>query len=223
MPDTIHLAIIDRHQLFREGVKLILESQETFQIVIENDCVQMMDEVISQSNIDVLLIEVDLLKQYQNKIQQMIEDNDIKVIVVANPKEEVYVPEAIKLGVHGFVLKEIDTNSFIEAIHLVLEGKNYIQPHVTGHLVKEYRQLVNLNSNKVAHRIGMYLPRLYSKREGEILQLLAVGKSNRQIAETLDISEKTVKNHVNNLFKKLQVADRTQAAVKAIKKGWVKL
>src|SRR5699024_1020960 len=82
---------------------------------------------------------------------------------------------------------------------------------------------VELDNNDMVEVIDEPPRKLYSKREGEILQLLVDGQSNRQIAKTLDISEKTVKNHVSSLFKKLQVNDRTQAAVMAIRNNWVSL
>src|SRR5699024_12701464 len=93
----------------------------------------------------------------------------------------------------------------------------------TDNLVKNYRQLAKLDNNDMVEVIDEPPRKLYSKREGEILQLLVDGQSNRQIAKTLDISEKTEKNHVSSLFKKIQVNDRTEEAVMAIRNNWVSL
>lgn len=223
MQEVVRLALIDRYQLFREGVKLILESHDTFQIIIENDHFARLNEAISLYGLDVLLIDMGLLSEHQNEIKQMIEVYDIKVIVFANKGEEAFVTEAIKLGVHGFLFKEMDKSSFIEAIHLVINGTAYIHPNATHNLLEDYRHLANLSQNEPIELMENHPHQLYSKREGEILQLLTDGQSNRKIAETLDISEKTVKNHVSSLFKKLQVNDRTQAVVMAIKNNWVEL
>ena len=223
MQEAIHIALIDRYQLFREGVKLILESHDLYQIVAEGEEFNILQEAMSQSSVDVLVIDVDILIQHKEEVKSFIEDQDIKVIVFANKGEEKYVTEAIKIGVHGFLLKEMDKSSFIEAIHLVLKGTSYIHASATDNLVKNYRQLAKLDNNDMVEVIDEPPRKLYSKREGEILQLLVDGLSNRQIAKTLDISEKTVKNHVSSLFKKLQVNDRTQAAVMAIRNNWVSL
>lgn len=223
MKEIVRLALIDRYQLFREGIKMILESYETFQIVIESEHFAMLEDARSLKSLDVLLIDVGLLSAHQDDIEQMIEEEGIKVIVFADKGEEVFVTDAIKLGVHGFLFKEMDKYSFIEAIHLVLSGTAYIHPNATHDLVEDYRHLANLNEHETINIQDQAPDRLYSKREGEILQLLTDGQSNRKIAETLEISEKTVKNHVSSLFKKLQVNDRTQAVVMAIKNNWVEL
>src|SRR5690625_4115961 len=223
MQEVIHIALIDRYQLFREGVKLILESHDLYQIVAEGEQFNIMQEAMSQSSVDVLVIDVNILIQHEEEVKCFIEDQDIKVIAFANRGEEKYVTKAIKIGVHGFLLKEMDKSSFIEAIHLVLKGTSYIHPNATDNLVKNYRQLAKLDNNDMVKVIDEPPRKLYSKREGEILQLLVDGQSNRKIAETLNISEKTVKNHVSSLFKKLQVNDRTQAAVMAIRNNWVSL
>ena len=223
MQEVIRIALIDRYQLFREGVKLILESDDLYQIVAEGEQFSIFQEAMSQSNVDVLLIDVDILNQHEEEVKHFIEDQDIKVIVFANNGEEAYVTKAIKIGVHGFLLKEMDKSSFIEAIQLVLNGTDYIHPNATHNLVEDYLQLVKLGNNDMTNVIEEVPHKLYSKREGEILQLLVDGQSNRKIAEILNISEKTVKNHVSSLFKKLQVNDRTKAAVMAIRNNWVSL
>lgn len=223
MQEVIRVALIDRYQLFREGVKLILESHDFYQIVVEGEQFKIVQDAVLRSGLDILLIDVDILIQHEDEVRSFIKDRGIKVIVFANKGEEEYVTEAIKLGVHGFLLKEMDKSSFIEAIHLVLNGAAYIHPNATHNLVDDYRQLVKLDGNGVTNIIEEPPHKLYSKREGEILQLLVDGQSNRKIAETLNISEKTVKNHVSSLFKKIQVNDRTQAAVMAIRNNWVAL
>lgn len=122
-------------------------------------------------------------------------------------------------------MKEIDTDSLLEAIKVVYDGGSYLHPKVTHNLVQEYRKLVEDRENKSGlERIEYRKPlHLLTRRECQVLQLLSEGQSNRKIAETLVISEKTVKNHVSNILQKMKVNDRTQAVVKAIKNGWVEV
>src|SRR5699024_2006538 len=123
----------------------------------------------------------------------------------------------------GYLLKEMDSNALVEAIRVVSEGGSYLHPKVTHNLVKEYRKLAEENENKENFVFFSKPLHLLTRRECEVLQLLAEGKSNRDVAESLEISEKTVKNHVSNILQKLNVKDRTQAVVRAIKNGWVKM
>src|SRR5699024_9167353 len=125
MQEVIRIALIDRYQLFREGVKLILESDDLYQIVAEGEQFSIFQEAMSKSNVDVLLIDVDILNQHEEEVKHFIEDQDIKVIVFANNGEEEYVTKAIKIGVHGFLLKEMDKTSFIESFLIVLNESAY--------------------------------------------------------------------------------------------------
>src|SRR5699024_4657924 len=130
--------------------------------------------------------------------------------------------EAIQAGVHGYIFKEMNMFSFVDAIKIVTTGESYYHPNVTSDLVNEYRSILQDNYKEKEEEVNRPL-HLYTKRECEVLQLLTDGQSNRTIAKTLNISEKTVKNHVSSLFKKMQVHDRTQAVVMAIRNNWVEL
>jgi two-component system response regulator DegU len=150
---------------------------------------------------------------------------DTRVIILSIHDDESYVTHALKTGAQGYLLKEMDSESLIEAIRVVKDGGSYLHPKVTHNLVQEYRRLAKENL-VVYGENGMEVQKplhILTKRECQILQLLADGKSNRLVAETLYISEKTVKNHVSNILQKMNVNDRTQAVVSAIRKGWVEV
>lgn len=126
--------------------------------------------------------------------------------------------ETIRLGVDGLILKNMDEDSFHLAIKQIIDGLTYIDAKLSTIFLKGYRDALNnqAESEKIIR------PRhLFTKRECEILQLLTDGLNNHDMAEKLKISEKTVKNHVSNLFKKMQVHSRTEAVVQAIKNNWV--
>jgi len=158
--------------------------------------------------------------------KQLLENHPgTKVIILSIHDDETYVSHALQSGAQGYLLKEIDTESLLEAIRVVYDGGSYLHPKVTHNLVQEYRKLVqNQHSKSSVHEIEYRKPlHLLTRRECQVLQLLSEGQSNRMIAETLVISEKTVKNHVSNILQKMEVNDRTQAVVMAIKNGWVEV
>lgn len=223
MQEIIHVALIERHQLVREGIKHILQTNPIIQMVADSDKYEAIEHVTPLYDIDMLLIDVHILMDYRSEVENMMEDYHTKVIVLANNGEESRVTEAVKLGVHGYLLKEMNAKSFVYAIETVIDGNAYIHPSATSDLVDDYRRLMYKETRDDIPDNFERPYHLYTKRECEILQLLTDGQSNKSIAKTLDISEKTVKNHVSSLFKKMQVHDRTQAVVTAIRNNWVQL
>jgi len=117
----------------------------------------------------------------------------------------------------------MDSDALIDAIKIVSEGGSYLHPKVTHNLVKEFQRLSKVQSGSIEDIEYRKPLHLLTRRECEVLQLLADGKSNRAISEHLFISEKTVKNHVSNILQKMNVNDRTQAVVMAIRNGWVEV
>lgn len=221
MKSIVNIVLIDYHQLFREGVKRVLQTESSFNVIASSDHFSVVTALLDSQSIDVLMIDVKVFMENKRKIKNDIlkENPKIKIIVLASEGEENFVTEAVRLGVHGYLLKEMDIYAFVDAIKAVYNGLSYIHPIITNTLIEDYRKL----SKGEVKPIIRQPTHLYTKRECEVLQLLADGQSNRKIAETLEISEKTVKNHVSSLFKKMKVNDRTQAVVTAIKNHWVSL
>jgi len=225
--NVITIALIDDHKLFREGVKRILSFEPTFKVVAEADDGLEADDIVKEHRPDIVLMDINMPKM--NGIEatkELLQNNpDAKIIILSIHEDESYVMHALQTGAQGYLLKEMDTESLMEAIQVVHEGGSYLHPKVTHNLVQEYRKLVqstnnNANMHEIEHRKPLHL---LTKRECQVLQLLSEGQSNRNIADTLIISEKTVKNHVSNILQKLNVNDRTQAVVKAIRNGWVEV
>ncbi|SFF67834.1 two component transcriptional regulator, LuxR family [Halobacillus alkaliphilus] len=223
---TTRIVLIDDHKLFREGVKRILDFETSFEVVAEGDdgssALQLIDEYMP----DVVLMDINMPSM--NGVEATAEitkrNPDLKVIILSIHDDENYVTHALKTGAQGYLLKEMDSDALIEAIKVVGEGGSYLHPKVTHNLVAEYRRLSE-NKGSSAYRTIEYRKPLHllTRRECEVLQLLADGNSNRGVAESLYISEKTVKNHVSNILQKMNVNDRTQAVVTAIKNGWVEV
>ncbi|WP_180271176.1 response regulator [Fredinandcohnia onubensis] len=224
------IVIIDDHQLFREGVKRILDFEPTFQVVAEGDDGEQALALIEQHKPDVVIMDINMPNLNGIEATKQLIDTypDTKVIILSIHDDESYVTHALKTGATGYLLKEMDADSLVEAVKVVAEGGSYLHPRVTHNLVKEFRRLAVASGQSVsAHsQVTMEVRRplhLLTRRECEVLQLLTDGRSNRGIGDDLYISEKTVKNHVSNILQKMNVNDRTQAVVVAIKNGWVEV
>lgn len=220
------IVIVDDHQLFREGVKRILDFEDSFDVVAEGDDGQDVIRLYNEYQPDVVLMDINMpQKNGVEATSELLEKYpDAKVIILSIHDDESYVSHALKSGALGYMLKEMDADEIVEAIKIVAAGGSYLHPKVTKNLVAEYRRLSERENKGSFHQTEIRRPfHLLTKRECEVLQLLTDGQSNRAIGETLYISEKTVKNHVSSILQKMNVNDRTQAVVTAIKNGWVEV
>ncbi|WP_026691435.1 response regulator [Alteribacter aurantiacus] len=227
--DNIKIIIIDDHQLFREGVKRILSMEKSFDIVAEGSDGDAALDLVRENQPDVVLMDINMPNVNGVEATKSLVESfpDVKVLILSIHDDETYVTHVLKTGADGYLLKEMDTDALIEAVKVVAEGGAYIHPKVTHNLINEYRRLANddkeeteIGFREVEYRRPLHL---LTRRECEVLQLMTDGKSNRAIGESLYISEKTVKNHVSNILQKMNMNDRTQAVVDAIKNGWVKV
>lgn len=224
---VIDIVLIDDHKLFREGVKRILEFEPAFNVVAEGGDGNIATKLVKEYNPEVVLMDINMpnMNGIQATANLVTHFPDTNVIILSIHDDESYVTHALKTGARGYLLKEMDSNSLIDAIKVVSEGGSYLHPKVTHNLVQEYRRLsresaLNPSSKGIEYSKPLHI---LTKRECQVLQLMAEGNSNRAISESLYISEKTVKNHVSNILQKMKVNDRTQAVVTAIRKGWVEV
>jgi two-component system response regulator DegU len=164
----------------------------------------------------VVIIDFDVIEkksiELTEKIKQKLPDANILALTFDTDQHRFY--RIIKAGALGYILKDSDLETFFNAIRAVAQGDAYIQPYLLSKLLTEFRQLAN-EKQLVSSEHGL------TQRELEIVGFIARGKSNKDIAEKLYISEKTVKNHVSNILKKMKLADRTQVAVYAHQKGLI--
>ncbi|GEK59109.1 DNA-binding response regulator [Marinococcus halophilus] len=231
--EKIKLLLIDDHQLFREGVKRILDMEENFEIVAEGSDGEEAFALVEDYHPDVVLMDINMPGvNGVEATKTLIERHpDLKVLILSIHDDESYVTHVLKTGASGYLLKEMDADALIEAVKVVGSGGAYIHPKVTQNLINEYRRLAHegddhgVDDTEIGYKEVEYRKPLHilTRRECEVLQLMTDGYSNRMIGESLYISEKTVKNHVSNILQKMNVNDRTQAVVESIKKGWVKV
>jgi two-component system response regulator DegU len=223
------IVLIDDHRLFREGVKRILEMVDEFDVVDEGDDGEEVERIVREHEPDVVLMDINMpgVNGVEATRRLMEVSPGTRVVILSIHDDETYVTHALKSGASGYLLKEMDADSLVEAVRVVSDGGAYIHPKVTYKLISEFRRLAggsNRNSHSNYREVEYRKPlHILTRRECEVLQLLADGKSNRGCGEVLYISEKTVKNHVSNILQKMGVDDRTQAVVQAIKNGWVRM
>ncbi|WNC14473.1 response regulator transcription factor [Brevibacillus brevis] len=228
----LRIVIVDDHQLFREGVKRILEMEEDFKVVGEGADGGEAATLAEEHKPDVMLMDINMpningVSAAENVISV---SPTTRVIMLSIHDDEGYVYRTLRSGASGYLLKEMGTSDLVDAVRVVASGGAYIHPKVTGKLIEEFRRLSEQEgaaersfSIDDSQTIDPKVIESLTRREREVLQLMAEGKSNRAIGEFLFISEKTVKNHVSSILQKLNVQDRTQAVVISIKNGWVKL
>lgn len=213
--NTIKVMIADDHILMREGIKQLLEFDGTIEVIAEaGDGVECLEKLKVVSP-DVLLLDINMPNKNGIDVLQNVRDKamDLKVLILTVHSEVEYLLKAVDIGVDGYLLKDSESSELKRAIAAVLNGESYIQPSL----------IPALNYRLVARDVDKEKIDSLTKRELEVLIQIANGMFNKEIATTLNISERTVKNHISNIFKKIEVADRTQAAVFAIRNDIIKL
>lgn len=212
--DAIKLVIADDHSMIREGLKQLLELEGQFKVIAEaSDGVECL-EILSKEAPDVLLLDINMPNK--NGLDVLKELNQsgnrkVKVLVLTVHNEVEYLIKAVELGVDGYVLKDSESSELKKAIMTILNGETYIQPDL----------IPMLNAKMISMENDYDKIESLTKRELDVLKNLAIGMYNKEIATKLEISERTVKNHVSNIFKKIGVSDRTQAAVFAIRNNLI--
>ena len=207
------VVIVDDHSMVREGLKQLLELNGDVEVIGEAcdgvECLMLLEKVLPQ----VLLLDINMPKMNGLEVLEKLKEENInvKVIILTVHNEIEFLLKAVEIGIDGYLLKESDSSELKKAISHVVRGETYIQPSMIPILNSKMLNMKN-DHDKLES---------LTKRELDVLKNLAVGMYNKEIATKLNISERTVKNHVSNIFKKIGVADRTQAAVFAIRNNLV--
>jgi DNA-binding NarL/FixJ family response regulator len=219
------IVIVDGHTLFRRGVRNILELEGDMEVVGEAGNGREALAVIQELTPDVVLMDLGLPAPNGIETTQRLKRElpHTGVIVLASNDDEDQLFDAIKAGAAAYVLKDIDPTDLIAIIRRVRSGeylindKVFSKPAVASRVLKEFRELAVYGNDAQP----IFAP--LSPREVEILDNIAQGMTNKQVAYALSISEQTVKNHMSSILRKLSVNDRTQAVVYAMRQGWIKI
>ena len=213
--EKIKILIVDDHQVVRQGLHTFLGLQNDMLVVGEAEDGLTAVELVRQLHPHVVLMDLVMprLDGISATRQAKLLDPDVKVIALTSFTEDDKVFPAIQAGACGYLLKDVSPENLIEAIRAAYHGEARLHPDIARKLMEQVA-----HQPRVAREIH---EESLTERERDVIQLVAQGCSNQEIAKALVISEKTVKTHVSNILSKLQLADRTQLAVYAIKKGLV--
>lgn len=214
---SIRVLLVDDQQLFREGLSTLLSIPDDITVIGEANNGQEAITAVAQNKPDVVLMDVRMPVMDGVAATREITQNypDSRVIMLTTFDDDEYVFEGLKAGAAGYLLKDVPSNKLLEAIRAAANGDSFLEPSVAAKVVAEFARMGKQPSASTEQDPNSQLVEPLSSRELEILQHLATGASNREIANALFIAEGTVKNHVTNILGKLGVRDRTQAALKA--------
>lgn len=208
--DKIEIIIADDHMMIREGLKQLLELDGTMKVIAEaNDGEECLNLLNKKIHPDILLLDINMPKKNGIEVLEYIKQNKIpvKVLILTVHNEVEYLLKAVDIGIDGYLLKDSSYDELKEAIDVVISGNTYIQPSL----------LPALNESMEDYALDKEKIECLTKRELDVLRLISEGCSNKKISDELTISERTVKNHISHIFRKIDVKDRTQAAVFAIR------
>lgn len=216
MRSMIRLLLCDDHAMFRQGLKSILETEEGFRVIGEAATGREAVRYALDTKPDVILMDIQMGElDGVAATKTILEENpQARVIILTMYRQDRYVFEAIKAGARGYLLKDADANDLIEAIRRVAEGETLLNAEMAASILDEFKKVKEELPVHPEHPISEL-----TERESMILRLLAQGDSNQEIAEAMGVSEKTVRNRLSEIFSKLRLNNRTQAALYALREG----
>lgn len=212
---AVNILLADDHRMVREGLKQLLETDSEINVVAEAGDGYECLNLTNKTKPDIVLLDINMPNMDGIQVLNIMKQQKMlfKVIVLTIHNEIEYLVKALEIGCDGFILKDSDFDTLKKAIFSVYSGETYIEPSL----------MPLLNSSLAERDVLKEKVSDLTRREMEVLKMIASGAFNKEIALTLNISERTVKNHVSNIFKKIGVSDRTQAAVFAIKNNIISI
>ncbi|KAB8141535.1 response regulator transcription factor [Chloroflexia bacterium SDU3-3] len=226
MADTISVLIIDDHPLFRQGIRWSLEEAGDMRVVGEAENGQEAIKLTERLTPDVVLVDINLPGLNGLEVARVLKRREPRMglVVLSVYEDDDQLFQAIKVGAAAYSSKDVHPDQLIRIIRDVARGRYLIndsvlaKPHVASRVLHQFRELAASEDEQTS---ALFAP--LTSREIEILDCIARGLSNKEIANELSISGQTVKNHITSILSKLQVNDRTMAVIYAIQKGWIKM
>ncbi len=215
----ISLMLVDDQQLFREGVKSLLNSHEEVEVVAEAGDGQKALELAAREAPDVILLDLKMpgMDGMECCRRLKAQSPSARIVILTVSRELASIVEAMKSGASGYLTKDTPSEKVVETVIRVFHEGNLLEPLLADRLLDEFVSFSAKNEQNP--EVAMFAS--LSPRETQILKLVAGGMPNKLIASDLKISEHTVRNHISNIFQKLQVNNRTEATVMAMKQGLV--
>ena len=205
--------ITDEQSLFRDGLFLRLEQiDNTMTIIQSSGLSEMQDILATNDDIDFLILDIDIAAENATEIIEKIKATyTVEIIAISSSEDVRKIKKILSLGVKGYIPKKLDSNILSGALKLILDGGTYIPPVFLDNSIK----------NSANSPSNIALQKNLTNRQSQVLDLIAQGKSNKQIAYDMGVSEATVKLHINALLRSLKVNNRTQAVITAQKMGLI--
>ena len=212
----LRILIVEDHAMMRAGIKLLVEAQPDMEVVGEADDGRAGIELAQQLQPDIVLMDISMPELNGSKAAAKLKTiaPDIKIITLTRHSEDAYLHELLQAGVSGYVLKQSASDELIIAIRTVASGSSYIDPSMTGKVFAAY-------SEKPKKLRGETSSEQITGRESEVLRHIALGYGNKEIAEKMNVSVKTVEAHKSNALKKLNMQSRKDIIRYAILQGWM--
>lgn len=226
MKKIIRVLVVDDHPLFREGLQRAFSLEDDIDVVGTSDDGEKAIRIVQQLNPDVILLDVNLPTMNGLQVARHIKSNNanIAIIMLTAYHDTQQVIYAMRAGASAYCVKDIRPEKLAQVIRETLKGVYIVEDHRMDKRALDSWIQSNIESMSGSYSVDgeeQYVP--LSPREMEILQAVTHGLSNKEIANKLGISQQTVKNHMTSILRKLNVDDRTQAAVKALRHGWVRI
>jgi DNA-binding NarL/FixJ family response regulator len=210
----IRIVVADDHRLFREGLRRLLELESDLEIVGEaKDGAEAVDLILS-ADPDIVLLDINMPRMDGGQVIKHLRGSNIhtKFMAITAYDDEEHLANLSALGINGYILKSSSMPDLLAALRAVYSGESYVDPKVAGKLLSSFQKRREEND----------VMEMLTQREKEVLFWLSQGFTNLEISNKMVLSEKTVKNHVSHMLKKLNLNDRTQAAVLAWRMGLVR-
>lgn len=209
MPEKIQIVIVDDHPLFREGVVSTLNNEPDFQVIAEGNTASEAVTLAGEHLPDLLLLDINIPGGGLNVVGKIANLSPVtKIVMLTASEHEDDVVQALKAGARGYVVKGVTARELKNSLRAVYNGEAYVTPTLAAALLADFKVKASGAKQKTPFDD-------LTEREREILELVAGGKSNKEIAAQLFLSEKTVKHHMTNILQKLHVSNRVQAALLA--------
>ena len=208
-----NILLIDDHTLFRTGLRFLLEQEEHFNVIGEATDGLSGVKLAEQLKPDLILLDLDMpIMNGREALPQLLNDVPERVVIILTVSEDAEdLTECMRLGARGYLLKNIETHFLLDGIRKAMEGDSILSPEMTTKLISQLRNPAPVKSNDTLKTLTL--------RDKETLYWLAKGASNKMIAREMNVAESTVKVHVQNILRKLELNSRVQAAVFSVEHG----
>lgn len=211
--EKIRLVVVDDHPLFREGVVLILAAEPDIEIVGQGSSAESAIQLARTLMPDIMILDINMPGGGVYATRTINElSSSIKLVILTGSDEDEYILDTFRAGAQAYLLKGVTARELIEVLHLVQAGQSYVSPILAAGLLREMSKAKPTLPQQSENILGEL-----SERENQILSLISEGLSNLAIAQRLFLTEKTIKHYVTNIFHKLNVQNRVQAALLAQK------